>query len=194
MADKEKTKELTEKLVSVLSKPQPHYKVCETCGKRFAVNTPEADVKNCITCQVKIDMVLTDDTIINMNILNLWKANKYSKEKGIDPLLCAVAEGIFILPADVKDRNHLSVITTLKAKYGNKDIEKNLNSVIKNANGKYDAVLILRFNAKDDFSIFKVRLSNRLMKKLSNRSLLFIKKYMISLVVKNALKKTRKKK
>lgn len=193
MAKKTNNKELTDKLVSVLSKPVAHKQTCKTCGNEFFTNTENTELENCLPCQVKLDMKLDDGTIINFNMLNLWKAKRFDNEKGIDPLLCAVAEGIVLLPDDVENRNHLTVITSISRKITNKEIEGYLKKAIKNANKKYDAVLILRFNATDDFSIFRIRMSKRLVDKLSKKTPLFIKKYMISLVVKNVLKKAKKK-
>lgn len=187
-----KNQEMTNKLVSMLSKPVAYNKTCVVCGDVFAVNTKDSDLEKCIACQIKEDLKIGDDVIINMNVLNLWKAKKYDKTKGIDPILCAVAEGIMLLPEEVENRNHLSVISLSKNKLNNDNIESRIRQLMKKSNGKYDALLFIRFNAKDDFSAFRVRLSDRLIKKLEGKSTLFVKKYIMALVVKNTLKNIKK--
>lgn len=190
----ERNKKLVEGLTTMLTAPQPHYKVCEKCGREFPVNSDDSELTKCLICQVTDDMRLPDYTLINMNIINLWKMKRFDKEKGIDPLLCAVAEGIFVLPDDVVNRDDKTIITRKKNTLANDDIEKYLKRTIKKANEHYDAVVIIRFGIKDDFSVFKVCLSNRLVNKLKKYDLLFIKKFIISLVVKYHVNKTKKKK
>lgn len=187
-------KKFADGLISVLSKPVTVYRECTECGRKFPLETSDSDVKVCMPCQAAIDMKLPDDTIINYNLINIWKAGRYDKKNGIDPMLLAIAEGIVLMPDDVEDRTDKTSIISYKKKYSNDDVEKKLKSVIRNANGNYDAVLVLRFGINDDFSIYKVRLSDRLTKSLSEKSELFIKRYISNLVVKAAVKKVQKSK
>lgn len=186
--------QIVKSLTSILSKPVPYFKHCSVCGETFAVNSKDSELDKCLPCQVKEDMRLSDDTIINYNVLSLWKANRYDKTKGIDPLLLAVAEGIFVMPDDVVDRPKQTIVTTIKRKFGNDEIESKLRQLIKASDEKCDAVLIFRFGVRDDFSVFKIVLGSRIYDKLKGRSLLFIKKYMISIVVKHIVKKAKGKK
>lgn len=183
--------ELITQLQSVLSKkPVVVKKVCKACGREYSVDTADDESELCLACQVKKDMKLSDGTIINRNILNIWHAKRYDPEKGIDPMLCAVAEGVMLLPDIGDKRNHLSVISAKKIKVSDDEMVDYIPKLVKRSKGKYDAIVFVRFQPNDDFSIFCVRLSNRLVKILSKHSVIKTKQFIFSLVVKHVIKKT----
>lgn len=188
MSKEEQEKFITQ-LQSVLSKkPIVIRKKCQCCGAEYAVDTSDDESTLCLPCQVKKDMHLSDDVIINRNILNIWKAGRYDKEKGISPFLCAVAEGIMLLP-DIGDaRNHLSVISSKKVKISDEEMTRYIPKLIEKSEGKYDAIVFVRFQPNDNFSIFTVRLSNRLVRILSKCNTIKIKSFIFNLVVKHVLK------
>ena len=193
MKDKMSKDELVSHLQSILSKnPVIIKKTCKKCGTAYSVNTSDDESELCLACQVRQDMKLSDDTIINRNILNLWKAKRYSKDKGIDPILCAVAEGVMLLPDECENRNHLSVINAKKVKIPDKKMIEYIPKIIRKSNKRYDAIVFIRFNPSEDFSIFTIRFSNRLVKILSKCDVIKIKTFCFSLVVKHIERKVLK--
>lgn len=183
MKKKMSNDELLNQLQSVLSKrPLIIKKTCVSCGTQYAVDTSDDESELCLVCRVKSDMKLGDDVIINKNILNLWRAKRYN-ENGIDPVLCAVAEGVMLLPDIGDSRNHLSVISAKKVKIPDDKMADYIPKLIKRSNGKYDAIVFVRFQPNENFSIFTVRLSNRLVKILSKQTPIKIKTFCFSLVI-----------
>lgn len=190
MKNKLSKDDLVSRLQSVLSKtPVVVKKVCKCCGREYSVDTADDTSELCLACKVKFDMKLSDDTIINRNILNIWKAKRYDSEKGIDPMFCAVAEGIMLLPDIGDERNHLSVISAKKIKIPDDKMVDYIPKLVKKSKGKYDAIVFVRFLPNDNFSIFTVRLSNRLVKILSKQSVIKTKQFIFSLVVKHVMRK-----
>jgi hypothetical protein len=184
----DKKSDLLTKLMSSVQKPKPYIHVCKVCGAKFAVDTDEEEYDTCLRCKVKQDMKLNDDVIININILKLWENKKYDKLKGIDPILCGVAEGVILLDKEVENRDHLSVIRRFRGTKENDKIERYIKNLRYRMNGKYDAIVVLRFNTKEGFTVFCVRFSDRIINILEKKSVVFKKTFAISLVVKNYLK------
>ena len=186
MKNKMSNEQLVSHLQSILSKrPVAVKKVCKNCGVEYSVDTSDDESELCLACQVRKDMKLSEDTIINRNILNLWKAKRYDKDSGIDPLLCAVAEGVMLLPDECENRNHLSVITAKKVKISDEKMVGYIPKIVRNSNKKYDAIVFIRFNPNEDFSIFAIRFSDRLVRILSKCDTIKIKTFCFSLIVKH---------
>lgn len=156
---------------------------CERCGVEFWGTNP--DTKVCLACKVTEDMKLPDDTIVNRNVVNIWMNKGFDPVKGIDPCYLMVAEGVYL----VEHRNRKQALCSNITFIGEKD-DKHMESYARNITHRkdirdnYDALVFVRIGKKSNFYVFGISYSDRMIKKLSEKTTVFKKQYAISLAVK----------
>lgn len=156
---------------------------CKVCGSEF--NTSNQGETLCIVHRVLNDMKLPDDTIVGMNMINLWRAGRYDKEKGIQPILAKIAEGAILFKGkEWDDRSIYTRLTLFNSSLTSKNVERYVKSVIKHKSLEFDVVCVLRYPGKQNFYVFGLDYSKRMKKTLDGKSVLFKKKFAISLVTK----------
>lgn len=156
---------------------------CERCGVDFWGNNP--DTKICLACKVSEDLKLPEDTIVNRNLVNIWTAKQYDPVKGIDPHYLMVAEGAYL----VKRRDRKSQLCSRITFIGEKD-NKQMDTFARNVayrkdiREKYDVLVFVRISRNSNFHVFGISYSDRMIKKLSEKTAVFKKQYAISLAIK----------
>lgn len=160
------------------------YRECTRCGCTFPSTDEKTEI--CLACRVTEDMKLPPDTIVNRSLVSIWMSKNYDPVKGIDPAYLMVAEGAYLVQDRVRD-NH-EVYSTI-AFIGEKD-DSEMESYAKNLKyrkdirKKYDAMVFIRISQKSKFHVFGIKYSDRMVKKLSNKTAVFQKQYAISLSIK----------
>ena len=161
-------------------------KVCKKCGIKFA--TQDSNVELCLRCIVIKDMHLPEDTIINGNIMNMWRKKQYNPKTGLEPIFRGVCEGVIVLDEPVRKRNHLTGYKRKKQNVPNEKIENYIKSLIYRSNGKYDAIVVVRFG-KSGFSVFCLKYSEKTFKRIKKKNdHHYEKQTAINLVMKHELK------
>lgn len=160
---------------------------CERCGIDFWGANP--DTKLCLACKVAEDMKLPPDTIVNRNLVNIWVNKGFDPVRGIDPNYLMVAEGVYL----VEQRKRRPQLCTRIKFIGEKD-DKHMESYARNVayrkdiKNLYDTLVFVRIGSKSNFYVFGISYSDRMIKKLSDRTIIFKKQYAISLAIKWYLK------
>ena len=164
---------------------------CKICGEKFRADNEKETL--CLIHRVAADLKLPyDETIINVNLLNIWQSGNYDKEKGVDRLLSQVAEGVIPLDTLTEDERKIySTITTIRKNVSNENIEGLLKKYIENKSKHFDLLVVLKYSKDSDFSVYGIRYSKRMISKLKDKSILFKKKFAISLVVAYETKKAK---
>lgn len=166
--------------------------VCEVCGKQFESNRESEDL--CLVHRVLYDLKLSEDTIINMNIVKLWQAGRYDKVTGIDPMLAKISEGAIILKGEesLESRDIYTTLSVCNSDVTSELIEGYVSLLMKHKNVAFDILVVVRYSQRSNFHVYGLRFSKRMATKLSKKPVLFRKKYAISLVNKHFLKKLKK--
>lgn len=157
-------------------------KECVTCGSKFMTANPNEE--ECLSCKITRDMKLPKDTIVNQNVLNIYLAGRYDREKGIDSTYLKIAEGVALL-----DRKHDGEQLCTRIKFigekKNEEIEDYVNMVLKDAKykKKYDAFVFVKVSSHSNFMVFAISWSDRTFTKLLKKDKLFIKNYAISIAI-----------
>lgn len=156
---------------------------CERCGVEFWGKDP--NTKICVACKITEDMKLPEDTIVNRAIMNIWMAKNYDPVNGIDPTYLMVAEGVYLVENRKRKSQLCSRIRFIGTKK-DKDMESYARNVKyrKDIRDNYDALVFVRISAKSDFYVFGISYSDRMIKKLAEKTVVFKKQYAISLAIK----------
>lgn len=170
---------------------RPYINTCEVCSAQFSSDSQNETM--CLVHRVLSDLKLPEDTIVNMNIVNLWNAKRFDKAKGADRMLASIAEGVILLDGIPEEsRKIYSKLSVVDSTKGNEDIEEFVKKLMDKRKLVYDAVVVLRYNNKSNFHVYGLSYSKRMVKILSKKDTIFKKNYAISLVNNYVLKSIKK--
>lgn len=97
-----------------------------------------------------------------------------------------VAEGAYLVENRVRDKLEMYSTIRFIGEKDDKEIEtfaKNLR-YRKDVKRKYDVMVFIRISQKSKFHVFGIKYSDRMVKKLSQKTVVFQKQYAISLAIK----------
>lgn len=158
-------------------------KECITCGSIFSTANPNEE--ECLGCKITREMKLPEGTIVNHNVLNIYMAGQFDREKGVDPTYLKVAEGVALLDRKRSGEQLCSRVKFFGQK-SNNEIEQYVNMALNDSKykKKYDALVFIKTTSVSDFMVFGISWSDRTMEKLADKDIRFIKNYAISVAVK----------
>lgn len=158
-------------------------KVCKVCGNSFLTANPNE--QECLACKIIREMKLSEDTIVNHSVLNIYMSGQFDREKGVDPTYLKIAEGVALLDRKRVGEQLCSSVHFFGEK-SNDEIEKYVNMAIKDSGykKKYDALVFVKVTSYSNFMVFGVSFSDRMAEKLADKDARFIKSFAISVAIK----------
>lgn len=129
-------------------------------------------------------MHLPEDTIVNHNVLNIYMAGKYDRERGVDPVYLKIAEGAALLDRN-RPKEQLCTNITFFGEKNNDEIEDYVVALLdgKKHKDEYDALVFVKVTSVSGFMVFGISWSDRMINKLSSYDTRFRKNYAISLAI-----------
>lgn len=165
-------------------------KECKICGEKFETLNDNNDT--CLRCQIVTDLKLPSDTLVNGNFVKLWKTGRYHG-KGVEDILREICEGVILLPCVKNGRSKHCGYLYKKQNVTNESVEQYVTSLKESLSGKMDALVILKYRKDEHFSVYAFRYGKSVWKEVKDKSNLFHKRLIMSLVSKNIAKEIKEK-
>lgn len=155
-------------------------KECKYCGEPFETLNDESDT--CLRCTIIQDMQLPEDTLVNGNFIKLWQNGRYNNV-GIEVILKEICEGVILLSPDIP-RTRSTGYKWKKQNVTNESIEEYVEFLKKQLDGRFDAIVVMRYRSDGNFSVFAFRYGTKAWEQVKDESTLFKKKVIMGLMSK----------
>lgn len=169
-----------EQIKTVRRRSYHFVKECKYCGEPFETLDEESDI--CLRCQIIQDMQLPVDTLVNGNFIKLWQDGRYNNI-GIEAILKEICEGVILLSPDIP-RSKSTGYKWKKQNVTNESIEEYVEFLKQQLDGRFDAIVVMRYRSDGNFSVFAFRYSTKAWEQVKDESKLFKKKVIMGLMSK----------